>query len=93
MSTEKKIIFFKKKFDKQIKYLILLIMANINNTEKNQEATVSFDPWADHTDAELDAMAEAYADREHGRDSNPRPTRRVHVVGRTLSWGLWLLVT
>ena len=31
-------------------------MANINNTEKNQEATVSFDPWADHTDAELDAM-------------------------------------
>ena len=70
MSTEKKIIFFKKKFDKQIKNLILLIMANINNTEKNQEATVSFDPWADHTDAELDAIAEAYADREHGRDSN-----------------------
>ena len=70
MSTEKKIIFFKKKFDKQIKNLILLIMANINNTEKNQEATVSFDPWADHSDAELDAMAEAYADREHGRDSN-----------------------
>ena len=70
MSTEKKIIFFKKKFDKQIKNLILLIMANINNTEKNQEAVVSFDPWANHTDAELDAMAEAYADREHGRDSN-----------------------
>ena len=63
-------LFLKKKFDKQIKYLILLIMANINNTEKNQEATVSFDPWADHTDAELDAMAEAYAEREGGVDVN-----------------------
>ena len=70
MSTEKKIIFFKKKFDKQIKYLILLIMANINNTEKNQEAVVSFDPWANHSDEELNAMAEAYAERELARDIN-----------------------
>lgn len=45
-------------------------MANINNTEKNQEATVSFDPWANHSDAELDAMAEAYAEREGGVDVN-----------------------
>ena len=36
-------------------------MANNNNTNDNQEATVSFDPWANHSDAELDAMAEAYA--------------------------------
>ena len=42
-----------------------VIMANINNTNDNQEATVSFDPWANHSDAELDAMAEAYAEREH----------------------------
>lgn len=45
-------------------------MANINNTNKNQEAVASFDPWAEHTDAELDAMAEAYADRERGEDEN-----------------------
>lgn len=45
-------------------------MANINNTNDNQEATVSFDPWANHSDAELDAMAEAYADSEHGKDAN-----------------------
>ena len=45
-------------------------MANINNTNDNQEAVASFDPWADHTDAELDAMAQAYAEREWGRDSN-----------------------
>jgi hypothetical protein len=44
-------------------------MANINNTN-NQEAVVSFDPWANHSDAELDAMAEAYAEREHGQDLN-----------------------
>ena len=56
--------------DKQIKNLILLIMANINNTEKNQEAVVSFDPWANHSDEELDAMAQAYAEREWGRDAN-----------------------
>ena len=45
-------------------------MANINNTNDNQEAVVSFDPWANHSDAELDAMAEAYAEREHGQDLN-----------------------
>ena len=45
-------------------------MANINNTNNNQEASVSFDPWANHSDAELDAMAEAYAEREHGQDLN-----------------------
>ena len=44
-------------------------MANINNTN-NQEAVASFDPWANHSDAELDAMAEAYAEREHGQDLN-----------------------
>ena len=43
-------------------------MANINNTNNNQEASVSFDPWANHSDAELDAMAEAYAETERGRD-------------------------
>ena len=45
-------------------------MANINNTNDNQEAVASFDPWANHSDAELDAMAEAYAEREHGQHLN-----------------------
>ena len=45
-------------------------MANNNNSNDNQEAVVSFDPWANHSDAELDAMAEAYAEREGGVDVN-----------------------
>ena len=44
-------------------------MSNTSNNN-NQEAAASFDPWANHSDAELNAMAEAYAERQRGEDLN-----------------------
>ena len=44
-------------------------MSNTSNNN-NQEAAASFDPWANHSDAELNAMAEAYAERQRGEVLN-----------------------
>ena len=44
-------------------------MSNTSNNN-NQEAAASFDPWANHSDDELNAMAEAYAERQRGEDLN-----------------------
>ena len=59
-------------------------MAN-NNNNKNQEATVSFDPWADHTDE--GALAQAIPSVR-----GQRSTRRLEecVGGRTTEVR-WLL--
>ena len=61
-------------------------MANINNTN-NQEAVVSFDPWANHSDAELDAMAEAYAEREGGVDVNLARLEECKICFAGFGWG------